>query len=656
MRSVLALFLASSMLLILAAPLRAEAPPTLVLDPETPSVSIGAQMRFAPGTGDTLTSLAERHAAGRLSSSFSQTAAKLRPYQPLWAVVEIQSGAPADGRPPDDWVLASDIYGLIALDVVLVRLGAETEQVLAYDIRKPFAPEDYAVTRVVSRPFDLRPGERALLLVRMVHGTVEALDLSLERGAAVRAKGFASGLSLAGFYAFLLSCLAIFAVFSALMRAGTGLAYAGLLLLGLVFVAYLDNFLFRWLYPSRPGLHLPVGLVLLLATTGLGFLAALLSLRLPGTGPAVLWFPRAGALAALAAILAVPVLPPEIMAPLAYVLLALMLAAQVFAVFQWDRLGDRMRPILRLIPLIALVGLGGVAALALTRSQAGGLSIPWTIKGTYATLALGIMAGLSAGLIDMRRAHTAALAREMEAIRKEARTTRDLLEAERNYARMRDLADSRRMQLASMSHDIRQPLSALRLSIERMARDAPQDTRDHLKEAFDYIQTLTAGQLDATRDEIRAEAEDDAAPYPLSLVLEAVGQMFRDEARAKGLDLRIVPSTAQVRVPALHLMRILSNLVSNAVKYTRAGRILVGVRRQGDGLVLQVLDTGPGMTEDALARNMKAWQSGTDSKGHGLGLAICHQLARQNGLVLQARSRVGKGTAFSLEIPPETRS
>nr|WP_255564438.1 ATP-binding protein [Mameliella sp. CS4] len=103
-------------------------------------------------------------------------------------------------------------------------------------------------------------------------------------------------------------------------------------------------------------------------------------------------------------------------------------------------------------------------------------------------------------------------------------------------------------------------------------------------------------------------------------------------------------------------MRILSNLVSNAVKYTRAGRILVGVRRQGDGLVLQVLDTGPGMTEDALARNMKAWQSGTDSKGHGLGLAICHQLARQNGLVLQARSRVGKGTAFSLEIPPETRS
>ncbi|MEI4492746.1 HAMP domain-containing sensor histidine kinase [Mameliella alba] len=656
MRSVLALFLACSMLLILAPPLCAEAPPTLVLDPETPGVEIGDKMRFAPGTGDTLASLADRHTAGHLSSSFDETVAKLRPYQPLWAVVEVQNGAPADGRPPDDWVLASDIYGLIALDVVLVRLGAETDQLLAHDIRKPFAPGDYTVTRVVSRPFELRPQERALLLVRMVHGTVEALDLSLERGAYARAKGFASGLSLAGFYAFLLSCLAIFAVFSAMMRAGTGLAYAGLLLLGLVFVAYLDSFLFRWLYPARPDLHLPVGLVLLLGITALGFLAALLSLRLPGSEPAVLWGLGSGALAALAAILAVPFVPPEIMAPLAYVLLAAMLVAQVFAVFQWEGAGDRMRPILRLIPLIALIGLGGVTALALARSQAGGLSIPWTIKGTYATLALGIMAGLSAGLIDMRRAHAAALAREMEAVRKEAGAMRDLLEAERNYARMRDLADSRRMQMASMSHDIRQPLSALRLSIERMAREAPQDTRDHLREAFDYIQTLTGGQLDVARDEVRAEAEDETAPYPLSLVQEAVGQMFRDEARAKGLDLRIVPSTAQVRVPALHLMRILSNLVSNAVKYTRTGRILVGVRRQGDKLALQVLDTGPGMTENDLTRNMKAWQSGTDSQGHGLGLAICHQLAQQNGLVLRARSRVGKGTAFTLDIPPEARS
>lgn len=633
--------------------LRADPPPVLLLDDAAPAQTIGTQMRFAPDRGDTLADLADRYAEGRLSPSFAESAAQLAPYQPLWGLVEIQNAAPADGRPPADWQLASDIYGLVALDVVLIRLGAETEQLLAHDIRAPFDPGDYAVTRLVSEPFTLRPGERALLVVRMVHGTVEALDLSLERGAAVRAAAFASGLMLAGFYAFLLSSLVVFAVFSALMRVGVGVDYAGLLLLGLVFVAYLDGFLFRWLYPARPGLHLPTGISLLLGATALGFLTAALSLTRVADAPrAARWLIAAAALAA-ACIAAVFILPPEVMAPIAYVLLAAMLAAQVLAVFRWDRLGDTMRPLLRLVALVALVGLGGVVALALARAPAGGLSIPWAIKGTYAVLALGIMGSLSAGLIDLRRSHAAALRREMDAVRKEAQTTRELLEAERAHARMRDLADQRRLQLASMSHDIRQPLSALRLSIEGMARDAPPEVQAQLHEAFDYIQTLTARQLDDARDEVRAEASanvDRSEPYPLSLILQTVGQMFRDEAQAKGLALRIVPCSALVDVPPLHLMRILSNLVSNAVKYTGKGKVLAGVRRRDGALVLQVLDSGPGMTEAEIMRYMQPWHAGDDSGGHGLGLAICRQIAAQDGLRLDVDSQPGKGTVFSLHL------
>lgn len=659
MRSVIALFLACAMVLFASSAARADAPPVLVLDPEAPAQDLGGHMRFAPDTGDTLSALAERLADGTLSASFSGSMAEVAPYQPLWALVEIQSGAPADGRPPDDWVLASDIYGLIALDVILIRQGAETEQLLAHDIRRPFAPGDYAVTRLVSAPFDLRPGERALLVVRMVHGSVEALDLSLERGAAVRAEAFSSGMSLAAFYAFLLSSLIIFAIFSALMRVDVGVAYAALLLLGLALVAYFDNFLFRWLYPAHPDLHLTAGLLLILSITALGFLTAALSVKRFSKAPRFQAWLLAGAGVSLACSGVVFVLPAEVMAPISYVLMAAMLAAQVLAAFQWDDLGDSTRRISRLIPVIALVGLGTVTGFALARSQAGGLSIPWTIKGTYGSLALAITASLSAGLIDMRRSHAAALTREMEAVRKEAETTRGLLEAERNYVRMRDLADQRRLQMASMSHDIRQPLSALRLSVEGMTRDAPPDTRTHLREAFDYIQTLTEGQLDRARDEVRAEAreaEEQTEPYALSLVLDATGQMFRDEARAKGLDLRVVSSSAEVRVPPLHLMRIVSNLVSNSVKYTAHGRVLLGVRRQGQALVLQVLDSGPGMTDDELARNMQVWTSGAGSTGHGLGLAICQQLAERNGLQLTARSQPGRGTVFSLRIPKETPS
>ncbi|WP_323771250.1 hypothetical protein [Antarctobacter sp.] len=103
-----------------------------------------------------------------------------------------------------------------------------------------------------------------------------------------------------------------------------------------------------------------------------------------------------------------------------------------------------------------------------------------------------------------------------------------------------------------MSHDSRQPLGALRLSIKGMARDAPQEAQDAP----------------------RQDMADQTYPSPVSLVQESVGQMFSDEARAKGLDQRIFPRSAQMRVPTLQLMRTLSNLVSNVVKSTDQGRAL----------------------------------------------------------------------------------
>lgn len=628
---------------------------SLDLTPDRTHVPLAAMMRYAADNGEASDEIIRRFEVGEMTGDFEAVGANVRPYQAIWGVVALR-------RPLDDtnepvvWHLASDIYGLIALDVLLVGEDGKAQQLLDHDIRTSFNPSEYAFSRLRSAPLMLSPGDQAHLVVKVVHGAMEEVRLSLEQPERLQAEGAASAMRVTAFYAFLGSCLLFFFVFSIALRSEVEFAYGVLLLLGLGFVAYLDNFPFRWLYPNQPELHLPVGLIALLAVIAQGFFAAGLSLRRYSSRMGVGKWLSGAALGTILLVPAVFLLTPELLAPLTYGLFALMLASQVYSVFQWDAYGGARRRVVHWVTLVTVAGMSAIVLLALARSGIEGMSIPWFIKGVYTTLAFGVMAGLSIGVIEMRREHADAQTRELDAVRKEAAATRDLLQAEQNYIEAREVADRRQLQLASLSHDIKQPLSALRMSVEGMTRGDPAATRERLQEAFDYIEELTLSHLEDVRSDVQecqASDEDDTqtAPYALSLILDTVGQMFGEEARAKGLELRLVPSGAQVAVQPLALMRIVSNLVSNAVKYTGNGKVLVGARRNGGKAVLQVLDTGPGMSKEELARFQIAWQSGQDSEGHGLGLAICASLAGQTGISLEVESELGRGTVFSVVIP-----
>ena len=118
-----------------------------------------------------------------------------------------------------------------------------------------------------------------------------------------------------------------------------------------------------------------------------------------------------------------------------------------------------------------------------------------------------------------------------------------------------------------------------------------------------------------------------------------------------GLRLRRVSSTLQTGIAPMVLMRIVSNLVSNAVKYTETGAILVGVRRRCTGPEVWVCDTGPGMSSAELETFRKEGEKGARSRGHGLGLAVCFGLAEAHGLGLEVESVPGRGTVFRLRLP-----
>ncbi|MEP4559353.1 MAG: ATP-binding protein, partial [Nitratireductor sp.] len=143
--------------------------------------------------------------------------------------------------------------------------------------------------------------------------------------------------------------------------------------------------------------------------------------------------------------------------------------------------------------------------------------------------------------------------------------------------------------------------------------------------------------------------------FRLDGLMRQIGTDFLPLAREKGLDLRIVPSSLTVATDRNLMRRLLQNLVSNAIKYTRSGTVLVGARRRGGLVEIQVLDSGIGIPADQLNtvfREFHRLDAGArEAQGLGLGLSIVDRIARVLRLEIRIGSHHGRGTVFSVILP-----
>lgn len=239
-----------------------------------------------------------------------------------------------------------------------------------------------------------------------------------------------------------------------------------------------------------------------------------------------------------------------------------------------------------------------------------------------------------------------------------------LADAERaNSARVRFVA--------AASHDLLQPLSAAKLFVAAARDDAGTDrNRGALAKAHNALASVE-GILGALLDISRLEAGGAAvevAPLPLGVLLAQLTDEFAPVAARKGLRLTIVPCRLTVASDPTYLRRILQNLISNAIRYTVSGRVLVGVRRRDGRVRVEVHDTGPGIApeqQQAIFREFhRVGGSASASDGMGLGLAIVERACRLLEHPLEVKSEPGRGTCFSVELAlaaaraprPEVRS
>jgi PAS domain S-box-containing protein len=211
--------------------------------------------------------------------------------------------------------------------------------------------------------------------------------------------------------------------------------------------------------------------------------------------------------------------------------------------------------------------------------------------------------------------------------------------------------------LSAASHDLRQPLQTMKLLAATLEpRLGDGEGRTFLKGMERSLETMS-GILSSLLDVNRLEAGNlraSKSDFAINEVFDVLAADFRDFAAEKRLRWRTVRSGLLVRSDRNMLEVMLRNLLSNAIRYTDRGSILLGCRRSGDKIRIEVWDSGIGISPSQLSLIFQEYYQSADGAergGFGLGLAIVRRIGEVLGHRIEVRSTPGKGTAFSIEVP-----
>ncbi len=270
-----------------------------------------------------------------------------------------------------------------------------------------------------------------------------------------------------------------------------------------------------------------------------------------------------------------------------------------------------------------------------------------------------------------RKAQHLALKSSLQSTERTLKLSTRLHDLEQKYEAAMSLSQSKDNKLVSTLHDLRQPLHALRLNVNNMASIGSDglDTKS-VEQTFDYLEDLVsehfsnAGSMDSDR-QIASSAnavganflnkDDSIERIKFDDILQSIHEMFLPDAKEKGLAFHFVKSSKDTNANALVMMRMISNLVSNSIKYTNKGKILLGVRKVGETMRIEIHDTGSGMTRDqfeiAKQRNTRLDKNESDASGSGHGLAIVEELTKVNGYEFDMLCERKSGLSLGIRVP-----
>jgi signal transduction histidine kinase len=551
-------------------------------------------------------------------------------------------------------------------EVYLQRADGQLQTIESHGLNTKFSERSIEFPELVTK-FNYEGGEEISLFIAYWSEGSSKISLSLETETSFSAKSLLQTSKNFVSYGMMLILILISSLALFILRMRVFLAYSVYVIVTLLFLVHSDGVAFQYLWPSHPSFNSYFSIIIGLAFAIVPYNFARTFLRTktfhPQLDKLMVW------MMVIMPLLVIPGAVIDAQSTKKYLMLMVLLAIAIGIFAGLVAARTRFKEVR--FYLFAWV-VGGFAATLMNIRHFTELGIAQDAELDSIRIAIvvdAVMMGL--GVADRYRQQMKARRTEEKRALKQAELNLKLnnrLQAlEERYLLATELVASRDAALKNTVHDLRQPLHALRLNVKNLqnetGKSVDQDAR--FEDTFSYLETLITGYLQDSVSEQISEGSnlqvsqatekkrDDENDLSLPKILLTIHEMFLPDAKEKGLDFRFVKTSAVSSVDPLKLMRIITNLVANAIKFTPDGVVLLGVKRVRSAIQIEVHDTGIGMSAEEFgqAQFREIRLNKSFANGHGFGLAIAKDLAADSGCELIWLERAGKGTSLALRLP-----
>jgi len=564
------------------------------------------------------------------------------------------------GTAEDRWRFS--IHANFTQKIAIYRIGADGRIATLMDLTEdsPFAARPIRSPQLAA-PFELAPGEAATLVVAYYSQGASRLSMSVETPDSLAAREQVAQAKNFAFYGMMLVMVALAALALLTLRQPVFAAYAAYLLSVFLYVAHADGTAFQYLWPDHPRFNSMASVVAGSGVMVFGALFAIILLRTARFHPVMHRLLVAVIVSVLATDVVLWATDPQLLKRL----LVLMLLVNALTFLSAGLVAARTR--FREVRFYVFAWFACIIPAALFTARFA-FGFEPTLITTYDAVRLALLVdALMMGLAIFDRYNhlrQTAMEETLAHAQRSLALGQRLALLEEQYAEANSLARRREESVKDTVHDLKQPMHALRLSLRRMfsAKDGSATDVGQVESALGYMEKLVAERLSeasSENSEVPHESDPgdrDAGEPGLHGVLRGVADMFAAEAAEKGLGLRLVLAAPDGRTVPYPLMRVVANLVSNAIKYTREGRVLIALRRRGGGYRVEVHDTGPGLSgaafEQARGRNQRLERDLDAAEGSGLGLSVVSEIADANNWRLTSYAGRRTGATIRVDLAP----